>query len=269
MHESAREQRAWRAVSCIFADCAQSHIITRWNSFDSWWKRSSLGCVTSPSTSPAASPRNSWAGVLRRDDHSGSRSDAEGGHLLSPACSEIIHGALTRHVRIRRSIEHPAEIKLQTIFADGAESAWRADFGRYAKSIGRVPLESERSKKYFRSIIEMSNDVQGNCIKTHRRRCGLSQRELGILIGYGAEDRGAAVGRHERSNAAPPLLIALAYEIVFETPASQLFSGFHAAVAQSVARNFEELKAELTGPNGEKKIGNIQKRQWLEKQRIG
>jgi DNA-binding XRE family transcriptional regulator len=86
-------------------------------------------------------------------------------------------------------------------------------------------------------------DVQGNYIKTHRRRCKLSQRDLGILVGYGPNDHGASVGRHERSNVAPPLLIALAYEIVFDIPVAQIFPGFREAVAQSIARNVGDLKA--------------------------
>src|SRR5579859_6446365 len=88
----------------------------------------------------------------------------------------------------------------------------------------------------------MTKELVGNYIRAHRRRCGLSQRELGVLVGYG---HGYAVGRHERSSAAPPLLVALAYEVVFEIPIAQLFTGFHSAVAQSVARNMRDLKADL------------------------
>jgi len=112
----------------------------------------------------------------------------------------------------------------------------------------------------------MSKDVPGNYIRTHRRKCGLSQRELGILVGYGPGDRGSAVGSHERSNTAPPLLIALAYEIIFQIPVAQLFPGFHAVVAESVARNLEELKMDWKGPTGDREIANPEKREWLAKQ---
>ena len=124
------------------------------------------------------------------------------------------------------------------------ESARHADYWRYANSIWRVPLKRKVEKRFPQNDLKMSKDVQGNYIRTHRRRCHLSQRDLGVLVGYGSKDRGSAVGRHERSNSAPPLLIALAYEIVFKVPVAQIFTGFHAAVGQLVARNLDELKAD-------------------------
>ena len=106
----------------------------------------------------------------------------------------------------------------------------------------------------------------GNYIRAHRRRCGLSQKELGILVGYG---HGYAIGRHERSKTAPPLVVALAYEIIFEIPVAQLFTGFHAVVAQSVARNLQELKADLKTQSEVRRRSNVEKKQWLLKQHIG
>lgn len=106
----------------------------------------------------------------------------------------------------------------------------------------------------------------GNYIRAHRRRCGLSQRELGILVGYG---HGYAVGRHERSSAAPPLLVALAYEIVFEVSIAELFTGFHSVVTQAVAQNLQELKTDLENQRGHWRGSNPEKMQWLLKQHIG
>lgn len=106
----------------------------------------------------------------------------------------------------------------------------------------------------------MANEEVGNYLRVHRRRRGLSQRELGILIGYG---HGAAVGRHERSNAAPPLLIALAYEIIFQVPVAQLFPGFHLVVTQYVGRNMQELKEALEREGGDGRKANLKKIKWL------
>ena len=115
----------------------------------------------------------------------------------------------------------------------------------------------------------MSKDVQGNYIRTHRRKCRLSQQELGVLIGYGWNDRGSAVSRHERSNLAPPLLVALAYEIVFKVPVSRVFTGFHSAVAESVARNVEELKRDWENQVEGQQLVSVEKLAWLSKQGIG
>ena len=106
----------------------------------------------------------------------------------------------------------------------------------------------------------MTREVSGNYLRAHRRRCRLSQRQLGILVGYTQRH---AVGKHERSSAVPPLLVALAYEIVLEIPVSKLFTGFHAVVAESVARNKEELKADIERRPPSK--SNTQTMQWLEK----
>ena len=111
----------------------------------------------------------------------------------------------------------------------------------------------------------MAKDIVGNYIRTNRRIRGLSQRELGNLVGYGYGH--AAVGRHERSKSVPPLLIALAYEIVFEIPVAQLFPGFRSVVTQSVTRNMQELKADLERQSGNQRRPNLEKTQWLSKQR--
>jgi DNA-binding XRE family transcriptional regulator len=103
----------------------------------------------------------------------------------------------------------------------------------------------------------------GNYLRAQRRRCGLSQRDLGILVGYG---HGHAISKHERSKSVPPLLIALAYEIVFDIPPGQLFTGFHSVVMQAVARNIQDLKADLQSV---RRRSNPERTKWLTTQRIG
>jgi DNA-binding XRE family transcriptional regulator len=112
----------------------------------------------------------------------------------------------------------------------------------------------------------MTNEVAGNYLRTHRRRCGLSQEELAALVGY---KNWNAVGRHERSQDIPPFLVALAYEIVFEVPVAQLFPGFYSAVRDSVAQNLRELKGNMAGESGDRRRSNPEKTQWLLKQSVG
>lgn len=123
----------------------------------------------------------------------------------------------------------------------------------------------ERSRKYVYAKI-MSGRVIGNYLRTHRRKSGLSQRELGILLGYQNQHQ---VSRHERSKSAPPLLAALAYEIVFQVPVAQLFPGFQSAVAHSVARNLREFKKSLEdGTSRQLSKASLQKLQWLAERNI-
>ena len=81
-----------------------------------------------------------------------------------------------------------------------------------------------------------------NALRLHRRRTGLSQGELGRLLGY--EDE-SAVAKHERFQAMPPFLTALGYEIIFRVPVSELFPGIAETVALGIDARLEELKREL------------------------
>jgi len=110
----------------------------------------------------------------------------------------------------------------------------------------------------------MNDRTVGNYLKTHRKRAGMSQRELGLLIGYKNEEQ---VSRHERSKTAPPLLIALAYEIIFRVPVSAVFTGLHSNVSQMVEDNlfaFEQQLQNRRERNPHTKA-TAQKLQWLAK----
>ena len=113
----------------------------------------------------------------------------------------------------------------------------------------------------------MNDRILGNYLKVHRRRAGLTQRELGQLVGY---NRAWQVSRHERSQAVPPLLIALAYQEVLGMPVTALFTGMHATVAQAVQRNLAAFrkKLEAGGTKGRKANEIARKLQWLTKRKI-
>jgi DNA-binding XRE family transcriptional regulator len=81
-----------------------------------------------------------------------------------------------------------------------------------------------------------------NYIRMHRKRAGLTQRELGLILGYGYE---SPVSRHERFRALPSLIVALSYEAVFHVPVSEIFAGVHEAVALGVEERLSALEAEL------------------------
>jgi DNA-binding XRE family transcriptional regulator len=112
----------------------------------------------------------------------------------------------------------------------------------------------------------MSNRIPGNYLRLHRRKAGLSQRELAELVGY--EDPWA-VSRHERSLTVPPLLIALAYQEVFQVPLSAIFSGIHSTVSQVIEKNLAALSDELGDRSGKGRSANgtAQKLEWLTQRR--
>lgn len=139
---------------------------------------------------------------------------------------------------------------------------WRGvPFHTPSRSRGNCLSFMERSAKRV-IFIDMSNQIMGNYLKIHRRRCGLSQRELGRLIGYESEGQ---VRRHERSKTTPPLLIAIAYEVVFQVPVSAIFVGFQSTVARVVETNLDEFRKDLQRRSAEQRLGGtaLQKMQWL------
>ena len=106
-----------------------------------------------------------------------------------------------------------------------------------------------------------------NYLRPQRKRTGLSQKDIATLLGYNEE---GPVSRHERFRTIPPLLIALSYEVIFQVPVSELFSGLRHAVADAVDRRLAELESRLD----EKQKGNRQQRdiaarklQWIRHRR--
>ncbi|MBU6402325.1 MAG: hypothetical protein KGS61_18565 [Verrucomicrobia bacterium] len=84
-----------------------------------------------------------------------------------------------------------------------------------------------------------------NYLRTFRKRSSLSQTEIAFLLG----DRdGSKICRHERFARQPGLATAFAYEVIFQTPASKLFSGLYREVERQVVRRAEVLTARLSAP---------------------
>lgn len=112
----------------------------------------------------------------------------------------------------------------------------------------------------------MNNPVLENYLRTYRRRSGLSQRELGLLLGY--EDRGQ-VSRHEQFTTNPPLTIALAYEVIYRAPVSTLFLGMHGAVTTAIENRLTAMEKDLQGRSAkDHDAGSIaRKLEWMMERR--
>lgn len=101
-----------------------------------------------------------------------------------------------------------------------------------------------------------------NFLRVHRQRAGLSQRELGRLLGYDDE---TAVRKHERFQTMPPFLTALGYEIIFQVPVSELFPGIAETVAIGIMARLDELRRELRQGGIERStMAATRKLDWLE-----
>lgn len=64
-------------------------------------------------------------------------------------------------------------------------------------------------------------------LRTYRRRHGFSQAELALLLGASSDTK---VSRYESFRRSPSVTAVFAYEIIFNTPARDLFAGSYDAV---------------------------------------
>ena len=87
-----------------------------------------------------------------------------------------------------------------------------------------------------------------NYLRTYRKRACLSQDEIAYLLGCRS---GAKVSRYERFAREPTLKTALLFEVIFRTPASELFSGVLQKVESEAMRRARLLvrKLEKAKPN--------------------
>jgi DNA-binding XRE family transcriptional regulator len=102
-----------------------------------------------------------------------------------------------------------------------------------------------------------------NYVRVHRKKAGLSQSELGQVLGYGDHE---AIARHECFRSLPPLLIAIGYEVIFQEPLTEIFAGLRFVVEQSVEQRLAELETTLRQAevSGLRFKSHARKLQWLE-----
>ena len=79
----------------------------------------------------------------------------------------------------------------------------------------------------------MIHSRSASYLRSHRKRSGLTLKEVAHLLGY---THGGEISRHERLSSLPPFKIALQYEALYRAPISILFPGL-----------FEEAKKEVEG----------------------
>jgi transcriptional regulator with XRE-family HTH domain len=79
-------------------------------------------------------------------------------------------------------------------------------------------------------------------LRTHRRRFGLSQAEVAMLLGAVS---GTKVSRYENFTRMPSALTIFASEIVFNQPASELFAGIYDEIRLAVQKRARQMVKQL------------------------
>jgi len=99
-------------------------------------------------------------------------------------------------------------------------------------------------------------------LRSHRLRSGFSRRELAEIVGLFNEIQ---VGRHERSDALPSLMAALAYQTIFRIPIEELFPGLYETVARGVEARLAALECRLRDSSARSRHAHLTARKlvWL------
>jgi len=102
-----------------------------------------------------------------------------------------------------------------------------------------------------------------NYLRTHRKRSGLTQRDVAFLLGW---KTGGSLGRYEKRRRLPPLKTALACEEIFGVPVGELFAGVRQAVGKDIEKRRVELRARLqtTTPKAHDARVTAHKLRWLD-----
>lgn len=103
-------------------------------------------------------------------------------------------------------------------------------------------MKVKTSMTIFMALIPMSRRKLQNYLRTHRKRTGLSQREIAFLLGVTSSSK---VSRYEHFLRQPTLRTAFAYEIIFGVPAHELFAGIFQEVEAETLRRIQSLQVKL------------------------
>jgi transcriptional regulator with XRE-family HTH domain len=84
----------------------------------------------------------------------------------------------------------------------------------------------------------MTHPHHGSYLRSHRKRSGLSQKEVANILGYLHEGE---ISRHERLLSIPPFHVALAYEALYRVPVAEIFPGTYESRKQEIEAKLARL----------------------------
>lgn len=76
-------------------------------------------------------------------------------------------------------------------------------------------------------------NTHSNYLRTHRRKCGLTQQETAFLLGL---DSGHTISRYERHARVPTLQTALACQVIFDVGPRELFPSLYRKIEKQTLR---------------------------------
>lgn len=82
-----------------------------------------------------------------------------------------------------------------------------------------------------------------NYVRTFRHESGLSQRELGFLLG---SNRGSHLSKHELDRGKPTFNLVIAYEIAYRTSIAELFPEEYATTDYMVRKRAAQMVEKLS-----------------------
>ncbi len=82
-------------------------------------------------------------------------------------------------------------------------------------------------------------------LRIERRRAGLSQTDIAVLLGVRTASK---ISRYERGRRLPPLKTALAYEAILGKPIAELFGGTFQPIRAEVGRRARALEDSTVRP---------------------
>jgi transcriptional regulator with XRE-family HTH domain len=85
-----------------------------------------------------------------------------------------------------------------------------------------------------------------NYLKTYRKRAGFSQDEIALLLGCKSAGH---VSRYERFHRLPSFHTLLAFKVIFQASARELFTGEYQTVEDAVSRQAQRLATRLATEN--------------------
>jgi len=106
----------------------------------------------------------------------------------------------------------------------------------------------------------------GSYLRYHRKKTGLTQRDLAQLIGSVGPRQ---VARHENSQRTPSIRVAIGYQIVLRTAIAELFPGLVESLSGGIEQRLAEMEARLhqSTAKGHRAAEIARKLEWFEQRR--